>query len=90
MDGFTTDFYKAFRNDIKNCVFDSIAFSLNICKLTDSQYQGVITLIPKRNKDHLLACNYRPVTLLNCDCLTISKVIKNRLKNLLPHLVSNE
>ena len=74
MDGFTVEFYKAFWNDIKNCLFDSIAFSFNICKLTDSQYQGVITLIPKPDKDHLLACNYRPITLLNCDYKIISKV----------------
>ena len=30
MDGFTIEFYKAFWNDIKNCLFDSIAFSFNI------------------------------------------------------------
>ena len=90
MDGFTTDFCKVFWNDIKNCLFDSIAFSFNICKLIDSQYQGVITLIPKPDKVHLLACNYRPITLLNCDYKIIFKVINNRLKYLLQHLVSNE
>ena len=90
MDGFTIEFYKAFWNDIKNCLFDSIAFSFNICKLTDSQYQGVITLITKPVKGHLLASNYRPITLLNCDYKIISKVINNRLKHLLHHLVSNE
>ena len=37
MDGFTIEFYKAFWYDIKNCLFDSIAFSFNICKLNDSQ-----------------------------------------------------
>ena len=42
--------------NIKNCLFDSTTFS-NICKLTDSQYQGVITMTPKSNKDHLLGCN---------------------------------
>ena len=67
MDGFTIKFYKAFWNDIKSCLFDSIAFSFNICKLIDSQYHGVITLIPKPDKDNLLAFNYRPTTLLNCD-----------------------
>ena len=67
MNWFATDFYKPFWNDIKNCLIDLIAFLFNICKLTDSQYQGVITLIPKPDKNHLLACNYRPITLLNCD-----------------------
>ena len=49
----------------------------NIRKLTDSQNQGVITLIPKPNEDHLLACNYRPITLLNYVYKIISKVINN-------------
>ena len=83
MDGFTTEFYKAFWNDIKNCLFNSIAFLFNICKLTDSQYLGVITLIPKPDKDLLLAGNYRVITLLNCDYKIISKIINNRLKHLM-------
>ena len=58
INGFTIEFYKAFWNDIKNCLFGSIAFSFNIFKLTDSQYQEVITLIPKPDKDYLLACSY--------------------------------
>ena len=33
MNGFTAKSYKTFWNDIKNCLFDSIAFSFNICKL---------------------------------------------------------
>ena len=90
MNGFTTEFYKAFWNDIKTCLFDTIAFLFKICKLTESQYQGVITLIPKPDKNHLLECNYRPITLLNYDYKIISKVINNRLKYLLHHLVSNE
>ena len=90
MDGFTIEFYKAFGNEIKNCLFVSIVFSFNICKLTDPQYQGVITLIQKPDKDHLLACNYRPITLSNCDYKIISKVISNRLKHLFHCFVSND
>ena len=30
LDAFTIDFYKAFWNDIENCLFDSIAFSFDI------------------------------------------------------------
>ena len=86
IDGFTTEFYKTFWNDIKNCLFDSITFSFNIRKLTDSQYQRIITLVPKPDKDHLSACNYRPISLLNCDYNIIAKIINNRLKNLLQYL----
>ena len=90
MDEFTTDFYKGFWNYIKIYLFDSIAFLFNICKITDSQYQGVITLIPKTVKHYLLTCNYKPINLLNCDYKIISKFINNPQKNSLQHLVNNE
>ena len=56
----------------------------------DSQYQGVITLISKPDKNHLLVCNYRLITLLTCDYRIISKSLTNRLTNLLHRFVSNE
>jgi len=56
-----------------------------------TQYAGVITLIPKKGKDSLLASNYRPITLLNCDYKILSKVINNyRLYSLLNKLISNK
>ena len=90
LDGFSIEFYKTFREEIKEPFFESIDFSVINGKLTETQYQGVITLIPKAGKDHLLACNYRPITLLNCDYKIISKVINNRLLKLLPNLIGNE
>ena len=65
LDDFTVEFYKKFWEDLKNCFFESIKYSINTGKLTETQYQGVITLIPKTGKDHLLPCNYRPI-LLHC------------------------
>jgi len=59
-------------------------------ELCPTQYEGVITLIPKPGKDPLLVTNFRPITLLNCDYEILSKVINNRLCSLLPKLIKND
>ena len=58
--------------------------------MSDSQYEGVITLLPTPGKDKLSASNYRPITLLNCDCKIISKVITNRIDPFLNDLIEKE
>ena len=65
-------------------------YSISTNQLCKSQYQGMITLLPKPGKDVLLASNYRPITLLNCDYKIISKVINSRISPILPALVNND
>jgi len=65
-------------------------FSIETGKLSETQYQGVITLIPKPEKNLQIASSYRPMTLLNCDYKAISKVINNRLTTLLHDLIGPE
>ena len=55
--------------------------------LSVTQRRGLITLIPKKNKDAKLLKNWRPVTLLNCDYKIASKSVANRFKKLLPKLI---
>ena len=69
---------------------ECVDFSKLTNQLSDSQYEGVITLLPKPEKDKLSASNYRPITLLNCDYKIISKVITNRIDPFLNDLVKKE
>ena len=89
-DGFSVEFYQAFWSDIKDIFLDCINYSFEIEYLSSSQYQGVITLLPKPDKDHTLPSNYRPITLLNCDYKILSKVLNNRIQPLLNTLVGSE
>ena len=43
----------------------------------------VITLIEKKGKDRTLIENWRPISLVNADAKVISKVIANRIKDVL-------
>ena len=68
----------------------NVYFSINQKRLCNSQYKGLIILLPKLNKNKLDPCNYRPITLLNCDYKILSKVINNRLYPLLTKLTKDD
>ncbi len=59
-------------------------------KLSISQRQGLITLIPKKGKDLLKLKNWRPLTLLNQDYKLASKAIASRIKAHLEKLISSD
>ena len=65
LDGFSAEFYKTFWQDLKELFIKCLNYSLTTNRLCDSQYKGVITLIPKPGKDCMNVSNYRPITLLN-------------------------
>ena len=65
---------------LKLAVFiECLDFSKLTNQVSDSQYRGVISLLPKPGKDKLSASNYRQIILLNCDYRIISKLITNRI-----------
>ena len=55
--------------------------------MSNSQRQAVITLIEKKGKDRTLIENWRPISLVNADAKIISKVIANRIKDILPSII---
>ena len=54
-----------------------------------SQKQGVITLIPKKDKDPSRLKNWRPITLLNTDYKILTKYLANYLKEYLNKLINH-
>ena len=53
-DGFTVEFFKFFWNDLAHFLVRSINYALRKGELSVTQKQGVITCIPKGNKDKQL------------------------------------
>ena len=87
-DGLPAEFYLVFWNDICDMLIDSFNFSLLNGSMSLSQRNGIITLLPKKDRDPLLVKNYRPITLLSTDYKILAKCIATRLKRCL-HLVIN-
>ena len=44
-------FYKAFLPKIKDLVLDSITYAVQHKGMSTDQWHGIVTLIPKKNKD---------------------------------------
>lgn len=60
-DGLTGEFYKTFDNILAPFLLAVFKESIIIGELPASLKQGVITLIPKSNKDKLYLENWRPI-----------------------------
>lgn len=88
-DGFTTEFYLYFWNDLKYSLVRSFENSYKDNILPDSQKLGIITCLPKPGKSKEYMKNWRPITLLNVDYKIISGVIANRMKKYLSNIISD-
>ncbi len=56
--------------------------------MTTTMKQGLITSIPKPNKDNFLIENWRPISLLNIDYRILAQVYAKRLKMNLEEIIS--
>ena len=78
-DGIPIDFYKVFWKYLRNNLIQVIEYNYNTKSMHKSASQGVLNLIPKKNKDSRILKNLRPITLLNTDYKIIEKVLVNRI-----------
>ena len=85
-DGMPPLFYQSYWSLVGNDVIEAILHYLNIGSLPSALGHSFITLIPKvKNPKHV--SQYRPISLSNVLYRVFSKVLANRLKNFLPHII---
>ncbi|KAL9986569.1 hypothetical protein ACROYT_G000737 [Oculina patagonica] len=89
-DGLTTEFYLCFWDSVVTPLIDCLNEAYHRGEMSISQRRGVISLLPKKNKDTLLLKNWRPITLLNIDYKIATKCIGKRLEKVLPTLINND
>ena len=90
LDGLPIEFYKAFWVDIKDYFMSAIKTAYETNSLSISQRQGLINLIPKKDKNPLSLKNWRPISLLNSDYKLIAKVIATRIKACLNFIIHSD
>ena len=81
-DGLTKEFYQTFLDlivDELGEMFNNILFQK---KMPISLRNAIIALLYKKN-DHRLLKNWRPISLLNTDYKILSKILANRLRDVI-------
>jgi exonuclease III len=89
-DGFPAEFYKTFWLQLKEYLTNALNYNYVTDELSVTQKEGLITLIPKKDKDTLLIKNWRPITLLNQDYKLATKAIAKRICNVLPNIINSD
>ena len=69
-------------------MLSSFHFAFQTRSLSISQRRGVISLIPKKDKDKSLLENLRPISLLNVDYKILTRVIAKRIEKVLPTIIN--
>ena len=87
-DGLSAEFYKFFWADLGTDMTASFNYAFRTGTLSISQRRGIISLIPKKNKDKSLLENLRPISLLNVDYKILTKAIAKRLEKVLPKIIN--
>lgn len=90
LDGLPIEIYKQFWEQLGHVYYESIIHAKQNGLLSLSARRGVISQIPKKDKDPLIIPNWRPLTMLNCDYKILAKTLALRLQPTLPNLIAEE
>lgn len=90
LDGFTTEFYKSFSDQISPLLLEVYNKSLERGCLPPTFYQANVSVIHKIDKDPLVPGSCRPICLLDVDNKILAKVLTTRLEKALPTVISTD
>jgi exonuclease III len=87
-DGLTIEVYRALWKTISLPLMSCYEESIKEGMLPPSQRQSIIRLIKKKDRDPSDIKNWRPISLMNVDSKLLSCALANRLKPLIPKIIS--
>ena len=87
LDSILIDFYKMFWDKIKQPVFEMLEGVIQDRQFHLTAQQGVLSLLEKVDKNPLFLRNWHPLSLLTADNKIFSKLLANRLEQVMANLV---
>ena len=88
-DGLPVEWYIVFWLQISDILLEAINAGYDTGRLHGTALEGIITLIPKKDRDTQKIENMRPITLLNVDYKLIEKVLADRIKPTLYSIINS-
>lgn len=86
-DGFTTEFYKAFKLILAPRLYKVLISGFDLMKVPSSWQEVFVALVPKYGKDLRFPQPYRPISLLNIDYKILMTILAARMMIVLQRFI---